>query len=98
MLSRSPQPTRGFDAMTTKSLEQRIREIEDRLEIYNIIASHPPGADTGSDDWIRTYWVEDGVMDLGGKANEGREAISTGVKHPEHQAAIAGGICHFAGL
>jgi hypothetical protein len=84
--------------MSTKTLEQRVREIEDRLEIYNIIASHPPGADTGSDDWIRTYWVEDGVMDLGGKANEGREAISTGVKHAEHQAAIAGGICHFAGL
>ncbi|HXQ50081.1 MAG TPA: nuclear transport factor 2 family protein [Stellaceae bacterium] len=84
--------------MPTKSLEDRIREIEDRLEIYNLIASHPPGADTGSEDWIKTYWVEDGVMDLGGKANHGRTDIAAGVKMPEHQAAIAAGICHFAGL
>ena len=30
------------------TLEQRFRLIEDRFEIYNLIASHPPSADTGA--------------------------------------------------
>jgi SnoaL-like protein len=39
------------------------------------------------------------VIDLGGgKAANGNEAIAAVVKTPEHQAAIAGGLCHFAGL
>ena len=32
-----------------RSLEDRIRSIEDRLEIYTLIAGHPPSADTGAD-------------------------------------------------
>ena len=37
--------------MAAGDLEARIREIEDRLEIYNLIASHPPSADTGARDY-----------------------------------------------
>ena len=29
----------------TKTLEDRLCAIEDRLEIYNLIASHPPSAE-----------------------------------------------------
>ena len=43
--------------------------------------------------------MPDGVIDLGGgKAANGNEAIAAVVKTPEHQAAIAGGLCHFTGL
>ena len=43
--------------------------------------------------------MPDAVIDLGGgKAANGNEAIAAVVKTPEHQAAIAGGLCHFAGL
>jgi hypothetical protein len=34
----------------------------------------------------------------GGKGATGNEAIAAIVKTWEHQAAIAGGLCHFAGL
>ena len=37
----------------SRTLEDRIRAIEDRLEIYNLIASHPPSADTGADYYTR---------------------------------------------
>ena len=47
----------------SQSLEDRIRAIEDRLEIYNLIASHPPSADTGADYYTRTAYVEDGELD-----------------------------------
>jgi hypothetical protein len=83
----------------TKSLEDRICAIEDRLEIYNLIASHPPSADTGADYYTRAVYVEDGEFDVGrGKPRTGNEAIAGGTRTPEHQAAIAGGLAHFAGL
>ena len=81
-------------------LEDRIRAIEDRLEIYNLIASHPPSADTGGSDHIAASWVDDGVFDRGEglSSPRGREAISSQVLSREHQAAIAGGLAHFTGL
>ena len=86
-------------AAENRTLEHRIRAIEDRLEIYNLIASHPPSADTGADYYTRTAYVEDGELDLGrGKASTGNETIAAVTKTPAHQAAIAGGLAHFAGL
>src|SRR6266851_645765 len=51
--------------LANRSLEDRLRAIEDRLEIYNLIASHPPTADTAGRDHIAASWVEDGVFDRG---------------------------------
>src|SRR5438270_717534 len=48
-----------------KSLEDRICDIEDRLEIYNLIASHPPSADTGGSHHIAASLVEDGEFHRG---------------------------------
>jgi hypothetical protein len=84
-------------AATTRSLEDRIRAIEDRLEIYNLIASHPPSADTGGRDHIVASWVADGVFDRG-EPVRGRSAIAEQVMSAEHQAAIARGLAHFTGL
>ena len=86
--------------MTESTLEQRIRAIEDRLEIYNLIASHPPSADTGGSEHIASCWVEDGMFDRGENLSSarGRQALAAQVRSPEHQAAIAGGLAHFTGL
>lgn len=81
------------------SLEERLRYIEDRLAIYNLIASHPPSADTSSKSHIRSMFVEDGVLDLGGsKVASGNDAISELSQRPAHQDAIHSGLAHFAGL
>jgi len=81
------------------SLEDRVRAIEDKLAIFHLIASHPPAADTGTDRYHREAFVADGEMDLGGgKGARGNDTIGALVKTPEHEAAIAGGLCHFAGL
>jgi hypothetical protein len=81
------------------TLEGRLRAVEDTLAIYHLIASHPPAADTGTDRYYRDAFTTDGEIDLGsGKGATGNEAIAAIVKTPEHQAAIAGGLCHFAGL
>ncbi|HEY7243078.1 MAG TPA: nuclear transport factor 2 family protein [Xanthobacteraceae bacterium] len=83
-----------------RSLEERIGAIEDRLEIYNLIASHPPSADTGGSEHVAASWVEDGVFDRGENLSSprGRAGISEQVRTREHQAAIAGGLAHFTGL
>ncbi|HUZ75600.1 MAG TPA: nuclear transport factor 2 family protein [Stellaceae bacterium] len=85
--------------MSTRSLEDRLRDVEDRLEILNLVAAHPPGADTGATEYIRTAWTEDGSFDLGSdKDIKGRENIAAHVRTPAHLAAIENGIGHFAGL
>ena len=82
-----------------RTLEDRIRAIEDRLEIYNLIAGHPPSADTGADYYTRAVYAEDGVFDRGPHAGgTGNAAIAAVVKTPAHQAAIGGGLAHFCGL
>jgi hypothetical protein len=87
-------------APANRSLEERIRAIEDRLEIYNIIAGHPPSADTGGNEHICASWVEDGVFDRGDilSSARGRATIAEQVLGPEHQAAIARGLAHCTGL
>jgi len=76
------------------SLEDRLRAIEDRLEIYNLIASHPPSADTAGNDHIAASWVEDGVFDRGENLSSprGRGSIANQVLSAEHQAAIERGL------
>lgn len=85
---------------TGKALEARLREIEDRLAIYDLIASHPPSADTGADYYTRAVYVEDGVFDRGEglEGAVGNEAIAAMTRTPAHQEAIHGGLAHFAGL
>jgi SnoaL-like domain len=83
-----------------RSLEQRIRAIEDRLDIYNLIAGHPPSADTGADYYAEAVYAEDGAFDRGPglSGGDGNKAIAAMLTSPAHQAAIAGGLAHFTGL
>src|SRR5262249_43701139 len=83
-----------------RSIEERIRAIEDRLEIYNLIASHPPSADTAGNDHIAASWVEDGVFDRGENLSSprGRDSIANQVLSVDHQAAIERGLAHFTSL
>jgi len=83
-----------------QSLEQRIRAIEDRLAIYNLIASHPPSADTGNAAWAEAAYTEDGVFDRGPGLTgaTGNKALGALLQSDGHQAAIAGGLAHFTGL
>jgi hypothetical protein len=80
------------------SFDDRLRAVEDTLAIYHLIASHPPAADTGTETYYRNAFMPDGEIDLGTKKASGNENIGAVVRTPAHQAAIAVGLCHFAGL
>lgn len=83
-----------------KTLEARLTAVEDRLEIYNLIAGHPPSADTGADYYAEAVYMEDGVFDRGANllGAKGNKAIAAILVSEGHQAAIAGGLAHFTGL
>ena len=89
-----------MDRNENGSLDARLRNIEDRLEIYNLIASHPPSADTGADYYTRLVYTADGSFDRGEGLDSavGNEAIAAMTQTPGHQRAIQGGLAHFAGL
>ena len=69
-------------AHSRETLEHHIQAIEDRLEIYNLIASHPPSADTGASAYAEAVYTEDGVFDRGGDLSgaTGNKAIATILK------------------
>ena len=74
-------------AKENRSLESRIRAIEDRLEIYNLIAGHPPSADTGADYYAEAIYAEDGEFDRGAglTGGVGNKAIAAGLRSPAHK-------------
>ena len=68
-------------AVSKMPLEARLRAIEDRLEIYNLIASHPPSADTGADYYTSAVYTEDGIFDRG-EDLDGASATTRSVHSP----------------
>src|ERR1700689_2825020 len=87
-------------AHNPSTLEHRLRAIEDRLDIYNLIASHPPSADPGATPYAEAVYDDDGVFDRGPglTSTTGNKAMAALLTSPGHQAAIADGLAHFTGL
>jgi hypothetical protein len=82
------------------TIEQRLLEVEDRLAIYNLLASHPLSADTGEPDFINSIYDEDVVFDRGDAipGAQGRDAMVSLVQSDAHHTAISGGLAHFGNL
>lgn len=89
-----------MSAGNSVDLETRLRALEDKLAIYELIASHPPSADTGSADYTMSVYRDDGAFDRGPELDgaRGAKAIAAFIQRPEHLAAIRGGLAHFGGL
>jgi hypothetical protein len=49
------------DTNDGRMLEQRLRLIEHRFDICNLIASHPTSANTGAGGYTASVWTEGGV-------------------------------------
>lgn len=86
--------------ITTQKLEQRLQIIEDKLAIYELIASHPPSADTGLAEYTAAVYMEEGTFNRGEELDgaKGVDAIAAFILRPEHEEAIKSGLAHFTGL
>jgi hypothetical protein len=82
------------------SIEQRLKLIESKLAIYELIASHPPSADTGLAEYTASVYMKDGVFNRGEGLDgaKGVEAIAAFILRPAHEEAIKNGLAHFASL
>lgn len=85
-------------AENNRTVEQRLQAIEDRLEILNLIAAHPVGADSATHDFAESFWLQDGTIDMAGQPPKGYEAMIGVLNTSGFAEAQRQGICHFSGL
>lgn len=73
----------------------RLRLLEDREAIRDLIARYGPLADAGNAEAVAALWHEDGVYAVGGMGEaRGREAIAALISGPVHQSLLADGCAH----
>jgi hypothetical protein len=75
-------------------LEQRLRRVEDQLEIINLVASYGPLVDSGDGDGAAALWTRDGVYDVDTGIYEGHDGLAAMVHSPPHQKLIERGCAH----
>lgn len=82
---------RSDDALD--ALSARVRALEDRLAIYQIVATYGPAIDR-ADPAAADLWVEDGVYDTYPRVLDGRAEIAAMVDGELHQSLVARGCAH----
>ena len=74
---------------------ERLRALEDREAIRELIAQYGPLADSGQADAVAVLFADDGVYAVGGMGEaQGRAAIAALISGPVHQALMAAGCAH----
>jgi hypothetical protein len=80
---------------TVAALERRLVELEDRLAIYQLMATYGPCADSGSGDIVETLYTEDGTYDSGIEVFQRAAGIRAMIESlPLHRELMAGGCAH----
>jgi SnoaL-like domain len=86
------------------ALEARLKNLEDRQEITQLLAMHPLAIDSGDGDFWMSNWTKDSVMDrtLDPEAHSGQyegvygwDTMLTEIKGPELAASRKAGLMHF---
>ncbi|WP_405097429.1 nuclear transport factor 2 family protein [Micromonospora sp. NBC_01412] len=80
------------------ALERRVRELEDRLALLQILASYGPGVDSGAATATAELWTEDGTYDTDLVTMAGRTAIADMVTSDRHHQLIEDGSAHLQGI
>lgn len=76
-------------------LAERLRALEDREAIRELIARYGPLADSGQADAVAALFAEDGAYAVGGMGEaQGRAAIAALISGPVHQSLMADGCAH----
>lgn len=77
------------------SLEERVRAIEDRLEIQNFIAGYPLSADSASRDLADGFSSPGAILDMADQEKPHAMMLDV-LSSPGFEEALAQGICHFS--
>ncbi|TVZ02121.1 nuclear transport factor 2 family protein [Trebonia kvetii] len=78
-------------------LRARLRELEDRAAITQLVAEYGPAVDSGDAAAAAALWTDDGCYETDPSPLIGARAIADMVDGPLHQAIIGGGAGHILG-
>jgi uncharacterized protein (TIGR02246 family) len=79
-------------------LEARLRTLEDREAIRDLIARYGPLADSGDTEGVAALFAEEGTYAIAGMGEaSGRAAIAELIAAPMHQQLMAEGCAHLLG-
>jgi hypothetical protein len=88
-----------MEATAPLSIEQRLRAIEDRLEILDLLAGSALSSDVASETYWESMFAPGAVMDRGvNHGLENREQIMAIVRSKGQTEAIESGMAHSLGL
>lgn len=77
------------------ALDQRLRALEDREQIRDLLARYGPLADAGDAAAVAALWTSDGIYAVDGFAEaRGHAAIAALIEGPVHQQLMADGCAH----
>ncbi len=80
---------------TVDALADRVRALEDLVEIMQVVAQYGPAVDSGSGVGTAALWTHDGVFDaVPHRRMQGRDDIIDMVHGDGHQGLIGGGCGH----
>lgn len=83
---------------TIDSLSARLRAIEDREAIRDIVARYGPLADSGDAAGVGDLWTEGGIYEVAGfAAARGHGEIAALIESDEHRALMNDGCAHLLG-
>jgi uncharacterized protein (TIGR02246 family) len=78
-----------------ESFAERLRTLEDREAIRDLIARYGPLADAGDAQAVAALWSENGSYTVGGMGEaRGRSAIAALISGPVHQSLLDDGCAH----
>jgi SnoaL-like domain len=84
--------------MPPESLEARLRALEDKEAIRELIARYGPLADSGDAEGVAALWAEGGSYSVGGIVDaQGRDQVAALVTSELHRTLMAEGCAHTLG-
>jgi ketosteroid isomerase-like protein len=78
-------------------LRARLRDLEDRSAITQLIAAYGPAVDSGDAAAAAALWTDDGWYETDPEPLVGAQAVADMVNGPLHQDIIGGGAGHLLG-
>lgn len=86
------------DGSRIDALERRLRDVEDQLAIYRLLAAYGPAVDSRTEAATAGLWTETGRYDYGGAPLVGAQAIGDLVNVQPHVGYVERGCAHVIGM
>ncbi|MET0822314.1 MAG: nuclear transport factor 2 family protein [Aeromicrobium sp.] len=82
-----------------RNLLERVQALEDRLAIYQLLATYGPAVDSVQAEVVSGMWASDGTYEPSGIAPfHGSEAVGQLVHQEPHQSYVSAGCAHVISL